>query len=278
MLAIALVVFRETLEAALIVSIVLAASVGVPGRGRWVAGGTATGVLGACIVALFAAAISDAFSGSGQELLNAAVLLVAVGMCGWHNVWMATHARQMVRDARALGRSVAEGSRPLFALGAIPASAVLREGSETVLFAFGIVAGGDVGAGALAAGTVAGLAGGALLGAALYFGLLRIPVHRLFAVTGWMVLLLAAGLASQAVGFLVQADLVPNLGDRIWDTSFLLSDNGLVGRILHTLVGYTARPQGIQILAYGVTLLAIGVPMWFISRPRPITPTPAPAE
>lgn len=268
MLAIALIVFRETLEAALIISIVLAASVGVAGRGRWVSAGAGLGVLGACLVALFAAAISNAFAGSGQELLNAAVLLIAVGMLAWHNLWMASHARQMASEARALGKSVAAGTRPLIALAAIPATAVLREGAETVLFTFGIASGGDVTMSSLGAGILIGIAGGAALGATLYLGLLRIPMKRLFAVTGWLVLLLAAGLASQAMGFLVQADLVPSLGTGIWDTSFLLSEDGLVGRILHTLIGYVAQPQGIQVVAYVATLLLIGLPMWLISRPR----------
>ena len=60
-----------------------------------------------------------------------------------------------------------------------------------------------------------------------------------------MVLLLAAGMAAQAASFLVQADLLPPLGNQVWDTSFLLTDDGLVGKVLHTLIGYTAQPAGI---------------------------------
>jgi len=59
-------------------------------------------------------------------------------------------------------------------------------------------------------------------------------------VTSWLVLLLAAGLASQGAVFLMQADLLPSLGGNVWDTSFLLSDHDIVGKILHTLIGYTA--------------------------------------
>ena len=95
MLAVAVIVFREVLEAALIVSIVMAASVGVAGRTHWVAGGTGAGFLGACLVAMFAASIADAFQGSGQEILNAGILLLAVCMLGWHNLWMARHARHV---------------------------------------------------------------------------------------------------------------------------------------------------------------------------------------
>ncbi len=268
MLAVAVIVFREVLEAALIVSIVMAASVGVAGRTLWVAGGIGAGVLGAGLVAMFAAGIADAFQGSGQEILNAGILLLAVCMLGWHNLWMARHGRQMADEAKDIGRQVAAGSRPLAALALIAGVAVLREGSEIVLFVYSVAASSHDGAVAMLAGGLIGLAGGTVVGIILYYGLLRIPVHRLFAVTGWMVLLLAAGLAAQAAGFLVQADLLPPLGDQIWNTSFLLSEDGLVGKTLHTLVGYVARPAGIQIIAYAFVLFAIGLPMRAMARGR----------
>src|SRR6266545_1642929 len=74
------IVFREVIEAGLIIGIVLAATRGVSGRGQWVAGGVVAGALGAGIVALFAEAIANAFEGSGQELFNASVLGAAVGL------------------------------------------------------------------------------------------------------------------------------------------------------------------------------------------------------
>ena len=170
MLAIAIIVFREVLEASLIVGIVLAASVGIPRRGRWVAGGIVGGVLGAGAVAAFAASIAGAFQGNGQELLNATVLCLAVCMLGWHNIWMARHARETAANASSIGRQVASGAKPLAALALITGAAVLREGSETVLFVFGIVAGTQTGLAGVLGGGLLGLAGGAASGAAIYFG------------------------------------------------------------------------------------------------------------
>jgi high-affinity iron transporter len=269
MLAVAIIVFREILEAGLIVGIVMAASVGIPGRNQWIVTGIAGGILGAALVALFAASIAQAFEGNGQELLNASVLVLAVCMLAWHNIWMASHARELAAHASALGRQVAAGTRPLAALALITGAAVLREGSETVLFVYGITASDQGGsAAALLAGGLLGVAGGVAAGTLIYLGLLRMPVRRLFAVTSWMVLLLAGGLAAQAAAFLVQAGLLPALGNQMWDTSFILPDDSLVGRIMHTLVGYVARPEGIQLLIFVATLVAIGLPMWLISRGR----------
>src|ERR1700722_19456930 len=119
MLPTAIVVFREVLEAALIVGIVLAASRGVPHRSVWVAGGVSGGVLGALGVAGGAASIAAAAAGMGQELFDAGVLFLAVGMLGWHNVWMSRHGREMAGQAMQLGQQVRSGARPLWALGLV---------------------------------------------------------------------------------------------------------------------------------------------------------------
>ena len=258
MLATAIIVFREVLEAALIVGVVLAASRGVPRRGAWVAGGIAAGVLGAVAVAAGAGTIAAAVAGIGQELFDAAILFAAVAMLGWHNIWMSRHGRELAFAADRLGAAVRAGTQPLWALAFAVGLAVLREGSEVVLFLYSIALAGQDSPGAMAIGGVLGLAGGALSGAAIYLGLARIPLRHLFTVTSWLVLLLAAGLASQGAAFLLQADLLPSLGANLWDTSSLLTDNSLAGRVLHTLVGYTAQPAGIQLVFYLATLLLIG--------------------
>ena len=267
-----IVVFREVLEAALIVSIVMAATRGLPGRGLWTGAGILAGCLGAGMVALFAGAIASAASGMGQEIFNAAVLFLAVGMLAWHSVWMTGHGAELGRHMADVGRGVKEGRQPLYVLTVVTGLAVLREGAEIVLFLYGIAANEGPGeAVAMLSGGVIGLAAGAALGLGLYFGLLRIPLRHLFSVTNWMIILLAAGLASQGAAFLAQADLLPTLGSTIWDTSWLLSERNLLGSILHTLVGYSSRPDGIQLLFYVLTLGSIGGLTWYLNRARPRT-------
>ena len=266
MFATALIVFREVLEAALIVSIVLAASKGIAERGKWVSIGIGAGLLGAGLVAAFAGAISDAAAGMGQEVLNATILGLAVLMLGWHVIWMSRHGRQLAQEMGAVAKAVASGNRPLTALTLATGTAVLREGSETVLFLSGIAASEDNAVIALLSGGAIGLIGGIAAGAALYLGLLRIPVRYLFSVTNWLVLGLAAGMAAQAAGFLVQAGLLPDLGAPLWDTSWLLSEKSLPGKILHALFGYVARPAGSQVLFFVATLAIIGVLMRLFSR------------
>jgi high-affinity iron transporter len=278
MLATSLIVFREMLEAALVVGIVMAAARGVPRRGVWVGLGLAGGVAGAALVATFAGAISQLASGMGQEVFNAAVMFVAVAMLAWHSIWMSRHGRQMARDLGGIGRAVSAGSRPPYALAVVVGIAVLREGSEAVLFLYGIYAGAPDQTGAMLAGTAVGLAGGVAAGLAIYYGLLQIATRHLFTVTTWLIVLLAAGMAGQAAAFLVEADLLPPLGDAVWDTSALLSDDSLLGKSLHALVGYSATPSGVQLLFYAATLGTIGSLTWFngqratrAGRSRPAT-------
>jgi high-affinity iron transporter len=257
MLSTALIVFREVLEAALVVSIVLAATKGVPNRGWWVGAGLLGGVIGAGLIAAFADVISSWASGMGQEVFNACVMFLAVSMLAWHSIWMSKHSREMAQQISAAGKAVAAGSRPLTGLTVVVGVAVLREGSEAVLFLYGIAAGDPGQAPQMALGGLLGVFGGIGLGAGMYAGLLQIPLKRLFAVTNAMIVLLAAGMASQGMGFLISAGLVPSWGDTVWDTSWLLKETSIVGKMLHALVGYTARPAGIQIAAYLATLFVI---------------------
>ena len=252
-----IIVLREVIEAGLIVGIVLAATRGVAMRGAFVTYGVLGGLAGAGIVALFAGVIADAFAGSGQEILNAVVLVLAVMMLAWHNAWMAKHGRELANQVKAVGQAVASGARPLAALAVVCGVAVLREGSEVVLFLYGIAATGGTSAIGMMAGGALGVLAGAGMSALMYLGLLTIPARHLFSVTSSLITLLAAGLAAQAAAFLQQAGYVELLTSNVWDTSWLLSDGSVVGRLAHTLIGYTDRPSGAQLVVYSLTIAII---------------------
>ena len=273
MLATAIIVFREVLEASLVVGIVLAASRGVPRRGVWVASGIAAGILGAALVAAGAGTIAAAVNGIGQELFNATILFTAVAMLGWHNIWMNRHGRELAAAAATLGKAVVGGTRPLYALALVVGIAVLREGSEIVLFLYGVAIVSAAGGLSMLGGGILGLAGGAAIGALIYLGLLAIPLRRLFTVTSWLILLLAAGMASQGAAFLMQANLLPSLGNELWDTSSMLSERSVLGLLLHVLIGYSAQPAGIQVVFYLATLLGILALTRVMGRVTPTAPS-----
>ena len=111
-----IIVFREVIEAGIVVGIVMAVTQGIAGAKLRIAIGVAGGVSGAILVAIFAEALADALQGVGQELFNGSILAIAVLMLTWHNIWMASHGRQMAADMRQIGEQVKSGSRSLAAL------------------------------------------------------------------------------------------------------------------------------------------------------------------
>lgn len=256
MIAALIIVFREVFEAGLIIGIVLAVTRTVRHRNQWIGGGVLVGVLAACLVAVFAGALSDLFAGMGQELFNALILVIAVVMLTWHNVWMARHGSEMAGELRAAGQAVVEGSKSLLALAVVVGVAVLREGSEVVLFLYGVVAARSDTGWDVALGGIAGLGLGALVTLLTYFGLVRIPTRALFTTTTVLIALLAAGMAAQAAAFLEKANALTAMNNVVWDSAWLLSDASILGKALHTLIGYTDQPTAMQLVVY-VAILAV---------------------
>jgi len=257
MLATLLIVFREMLEAGLVVGIVLAATEGLAGRMLAIGGGVAAGLCGAGLVAAFADVIAGAAEGVGQEIFTAAVLLAAVGMLTFHSAWMTRHGRKLAAELSAVGKAAVLGDKSLLALGVVVGIAVMREGSEVVLFLYGIAVSVHENPLAMLMGGLAGFVLAGLVSYALYRGLLTIPMRHFFTITNWLIALLAAGMAGQAAAVLASADLIPSWGERLWNTSFILPDDSWLGRALHALVGYSAAPSGVQIAAYVATLALI---------------------
>ena len=273
-LAALIIVFREVFEAGLIIGIVLAVTRSVPHRNQWVCGGVLAGVLAACTVAAFAGALSNLFAGMGQELFNAAILCVAVAMLTWHNVWMARHGSELAGELRSAGQAVVEGSKSLLALAIVVGVAVLREGSEVVLFLYGVVAAGDDSTWSVSLGGFAGLALGAMICLLTYFGLLRIPTRALFTTTTVLIALLAAGMAAQATHFLEQANWLTAMDTIVWDSGWILPDTSFAGRALHTLIGYTDQPTAMQLTVYLAILLVTFALMRLYGSPTAKAPEP----
>ena len=272
MLGALIIVFREVIEAGLIVGIVMAATRGAPHALRWVVVGIVGGLAGAGLMALFAERISSAMAGIGQEMFNAGVLALAVVMLAWHNIWMARHGRELAAELKSVGQAVMEGDKSMAALAVVVGVAVLREGSEVVLFLYGVALSGGESAASLIAGGALGLVAGVALSLVTFAGLVRIPAHYLFGVTTTLITLLAAGLAAQCVAFVQQAGLVTALSQTAWDTSDFLSDKSLFGRVLHTLIGYSDQPSALQVAVYVVTLVVIALATRFVGSSAPQQP------
>ncbi|MCD2179885.1 FTR1 family iron permease [Rhizobium sp. C1] len=270
MLGALIIVFREVFEAGLVIGIVLAATRLVAGSRWWIAGGVLGGIAGSALLAMFAEVVSQWANGFGQELFNAGVLAIAVCMLIWHNLWMARHGRELAAELTAAGQAVSEGSRPLAALAVVVGVAVLREGAEIALFMYGIVLAGGDSWSSLALGSVLGLVLGGGVSALTYLGLVKIPTRYLFSVTSGLITLLAASMASQCAAFLLASGKVNVLSATAWDTSWLIDEGSILGRLLHTLIGYAQSPSELQVLVYVVTLVGV------VALTKALSPSHAP--
>jgi len=256
------IVFREMLEMTLIVGVLLAATRGISGSRQWIGIGVFAGIIGAGLFALFMEQIESSFAGDGEFLFNAVILILASLLIAWTVFWMSSHARQMSSHMKKVGASVKDGELPFTALAVVSFAAVMREGGEAVFFLFGAAQSVTEGSWAMLSGGLLGAVVALGMGVMLYLGLARIPLKHLFSVAGWLLMLLAAGMASQAAWNLVVIDWLPPLIDPLWNTSAWLSQGSAVGEFLHVLVGYDEAPSAIQMLVFSVSL-AVMVTLYY---------------
>lgn len=270
--AVATIVFREILEIALVLGIVMAATRGLPKRATLVTLGLLLGVFGSFIIFLLIDVISDAIDGVGQEVFNAAIIFTAVAFLSWTVIWMKRHGRDLVRHINEVGADVVAGRKSVYFIVFVVGLTIFREGSEIVLFTHAQI-GIGTSLSSIITGSLIGLVGGTFVGIALYFGLLKTVKRHLFTVTSWMLIILTAGMAAQGANYLIQADILPALHPQLWDTSAFLDGEGLLGETLKVLVGYTPRPTGMELLFYVVTLCVVSLSYRYASsageRPAP---------
>jgi high-affinity iron transporter len=249
------ITLREAFEAALILGIVYGYLEKIKARDayRYVTWGGALGVVLSVGMGVAVTYLSGPLLDVGPEIITVVVIFAAVGLLTWHAWWMQQHARFMkgqvqhrIEEARAHDR--------LWMVGLIAFTGVFREGAETVLFLWGIMAQAGAGAGwGGVIGGVAGVACSAGLGWAIFRGGRHVSLVRFFSVTTAFIMLLAAGLFSTGIGRLQGLGFLPT-SEPLWNTSWLLSDRSIAGGFLSGLIGYRSQPTLLEVIAYGAYL------------------------
>jgi len=271
------ITLREAFEASLLLGIVYGYldRIGARASFYWVTLGGVLGLVASLAMGLAVGVLSGPLLDFGPDVIGVAVMFLAVGLLTWHAWWMQQHARA-IRGQVEQRINAARASQRLWIVGLIAFTGVFREGAETVLFLWGIMAEATSAAGwGSVAGGFAGVAVAALLGWVVFRGGKRISLPRFFAATTVLILFLAAGLLSTGVGRLQGLGLLPMSG-ALWDTSWLLSDRSLVGSFLTGLIGYRARPSLLEALAYWAYLIGVGTLLF--RRRRPTTPAIVPVD
>jgi len=269
MIASLVIVFREMLEMVLVVSVLMVATRGVEGSRLWIGLGCLGGLLGAIFLGVFMEQMEASFDGEGEFIFNAVVLILASMMIAWTVLWMSKHGRAMAQHMQHIGGSVSQGNLPHTALALVALSAVMREGSEAAFFLFGAAQGVQTDGWDLFTGGLIGAVAALIVGALLYVGLVRIPLKRVFGVAGWLLMLLAAGMASQACWNLVVIEWLPPLIDPLWNSSALVSSSSGLGELLHVFIGYDDQPSALQVIVFIVALSLMASLYYRVQQPTP---------
>jgi len=262
---------REGLEAALIIGIVLGALSKL--RRHDLVPTVWLGVLSAVLVSLAAGVIlviiGFELEGSAEQIFEGVTMFIAAGVLTWMIFWMNSQSRRIKGELESgVTRAVSAGDRRgLFWLSFI---AVAREGVELALFLAAtvfIVSGRSTSAPVPAIiGALLGLGTAALLGWSLFASTLRLDLRRFFRVTGFLLLLFAAGLVAHGAHEFIEAGIIPGVITPLWNVSAFVPETSLLGQILGTLFGFSPDPSLAEMLAYFGYLTAILIALGVTNR------------
>jgi high-affinity iron transporter len=257
------VALREGIEAALIVSIILAylRQIQMTDRASLVWWGTGSAVAVSAIVGTMIFVVGAEFEGTAEQVFEGLVTLTAVGVLTWMIFWMRRQGARIKGELQhKVDTALMTGGLALAALAFV---AVLREGVETALFIFAAAKGtaiedGGVTAIAQVIGTALGLGVAIVLGILLYRGGIRMNLRSFFRVTGAILIVVAAGLFAFSLHELQEAGWLPFLAGTAFDVSTALPDDVGAGALLRGLIGYQANPTWLEIAGWVGYLVVVG--------------------
>ena len=241
------IVLREVLEAALLMSVLLAGARFLQMSKRWAIFALIFGVVGAVLYGYFLGPVSELFDGVGQEVCNA---LLQFGMLG-------LIVALVFQIPRRINSPCGSSTNVAALMAVIVAMAITREGSEIVVYVSGFWGTTEF-LSAVAIGSVIGACIGFSIGVLVYYLLLALPLRHAPVLSVIILAMIAAGLSSQATRLLIQADWMSSSG-ALWDTSHLLSEQSLLGQLAYALVGYEASPSAVEATIYVGSLLFVAL-------------------
>lgn len=276
LLQIVLVVWRESVEALIVVAVLAGwlarQAPAARRRGRLFLGaGIVAGLLFSLAIAGVILFVGEWLDGDRQDYFQAAMVLTAAALVLQMVVWMRGHAQGM-RDALESGAERALAAANGLGLFVLVALAIAREGSETAIFLYGILAaaGGSVDLAALAAAFL-GLAAALACYAALRFGARALSWKAFFRLSEALLLVLAGSLVMAGLDRLIALDLLPPLTPPLWNTAWLLDDGRGLGGLVAALTGYRARPELLPVLVFAGYWITVAILLGRGPAPRKAT-------
>jgi high-affinity iron transporter len=249
MFKIAIIIFRECLEIALLLGVILASTSHIKNSRIYVIMGAMTGIVLASIFAFFIRTVTTVYGTYGDEIFDSSVILLTAVIISWTVVWMQGYTQKIKNNLGKLAEKITTNNASKTLLVAIVASTIFREGAEIILLVYGISS-ASLSASEYVIGLVIGSISGFIVGVVIYTGLIKLAGKYIFKISTVLLILIAAGLASEAAGILTSVGVIEMYRETLWDTSWLIDNNSIVGKLLHITVGYDSKPNGMQIIFY----------------------------
>ena len=258
MIASFLIALREGVEAALIVAIILSylKKVNAEQLAKPVYAGTVLGIIGSVAVGGLFLLLEVEFEGTGEQIFEGSTMLLAAAILTTMIMWMSRNSKEYSTDLKSKVQ-VALSTKHSYGLAGLAFVSIVREGIETVLF-LGSTSFTSSGIQTLIGGAL-GLLVAVLIGIALLKYSVRMNMKTFFNATGILLVFFAAGLVANSMGEFGEAGVVPPLVDHVWNSNWLVTEDGQLGQLLHALLGYSAEPSLTQILGYVVYWALVGL-------------------
>jgi high-affinity iron transporter len=255
MFKIAIVVFREFLEIALLLGIIMAVTKPVKNSRTYIVLGALIGIVLAAIFALSIRTISTSFGSLGDEIFDSCVILLTAAIISWTVVWMQGYTKKIKKDLSKLSENITAGRASQLMLVLVVATAILREGAEVILFVYSVSSVESIQGTQYLIGIGIGAFFGLTVGVGLYLGLMKLAGKYVFKISTILLTMIAAGLAAEAAGILTSSGFIQLYSDQLWDTSWFVSNESIMGKILNVIMGYDSKPNGMQLVFYLTSIL-----------------------
>lgn len=255
MFKIAVVVFRECLEIALLFGVILAATKPIHKSRVYVIMGALIGLVAAAFFAFFAGGITSSYNELGDEIVDSIVILFTALMISWTVVWMQGYSKKIRQNLSELSENINAGLASKMSLVLMVSTVILREGIEIILFVYSISSAGQIAIHDCILGFGLGALAGVATGTVIYLGLVKYAGKYIFSISTVMLTLIAAGLSAEAAGILTSSGIIEVFSEQVWDTSWVVGDGSLLGKLLNITLGYDSRPNGMQLIFYCSSIL-----------------------
>ena len=263
MIAEFIITFRETLEAALIVGIILSYLYKTKQTkyNNIVYIGIVFGVVMSIIGALLFVNLAGGFEGRTEEIFEGITMLIGAVLLTTMILWMMKQKHIAKELEQKVGLKIDSAQR--FGLFFLVFISILREGIETVIF---LGATSFVSTNNILFGSLVGIVAAIFLGSLVFVGSMKVNIKMFFNITSILLILFAAGLVAHGVHELQEASIIPALIEHVWDinppvnsdgTYPLLHEKGSIGSLLKGLFGYNGDPSLIEILSYLIYIIIV---------------------